>query len=79
MKYSRSYLSLLYKVKKEKKYFTSNGDIIEYFFSEDLKDSPIVFGEPEKFKVFYLNFKKKLIFLLVRLSISIFSNQADGI
>ena len=44
--------------KKEKKYFTSNGDIIEYFFSEDLKDSPIVFGEPEKFKVFYLNFKK---------------------
>ena len=42
----------------KKKYFTSKGEVIDYFEFKQLSDLPIVFGDKYNFKIFYNNLKK---------------------
>ena len=44
--------------KKNKKYYTDNDDLIEYFVSDKFKNLPLVFGDYQNFKNFYTNLKK---------------------
>ena len=42
---------------KERKYFTSKGDIIEFTDLKRFKDLPLVFGDKKNFSIFYKNLK----------------------
>ncbi len=44
--------------KKNKKYYTDNDDLIDYFVSDKFKNLPLVFGDYQNFKNFYTNLKK---------------------
>ena len=43
--------------KKEKKYYTSQGNVIDYFNKDELDDLPIVFGDKNNFKIFHNSLK----------------------
>lgn len=42
---------------KERKYFTSKGDLIEFIDLKRFKDLPLVFGDKKNFSIFYKNLK----------------------
>ena len=42
---------------KQKKYFTTKGDLIDFRDIKKFKDLPIVFGDKKSFSTFYLNLK----------------------
>lgn len=42
----------------KKKYFTSKGEVIDYFEFKQLSDLPVVFGDKYNFKIFYNDLKK---------------------
>ena len=44
--------------KKEKKYYTKNGNVISFVDKEELNNLPLVFGDPVNFAIFYENLKK---------------------
>ena len=44
--------------KKEKKYFTKNGEVIAFFYSKKFENLPIVFGNESNFNNFYINLIK---------------------
>tara|TARA_Y100001958_G_C21215835_1_gene541236 strand:- start:818 stop:1477 length:660 start_codon:yes stop_codon:yes gene_type:complete len=44
--------------KKEKKYFTENGNVINFEFFREFENLPIVFGDKQNFKLLYDNLKK---------------------
>ena len=44
--------------KKDKSYYTKEGDVINYFDHINYKNLPLVFGDKESFKIFYNNLKK---------------------
>lgn len=44
--------------KKIKKYFTSNGTLIDYVAIKEFSNLPLVFDNHEKFKIFYRDLKK---------------------
>ena len=39
--------------KKEKKYYTSSGDLVDFLDLNDFKNLPIVFGDKKNFEIFY--------------------------
>ena len=43
--------------KKEKKYYTSKDDVIDFINLKQFQNLPTVFGDKESFKVFYENLK----------------------
>ena len=44
--------------KKEKKYYTKNGNVISFVDKEEFNSLPLVFGDPVNFAIFYENLKK---------------------
>ena len=44
--------------KKEKKYFTKNGEVIAFFYSKKFENLPIVFGNESNFNNFYIKLIK---------------------
>ena len=44
--------------KKEKNYYTTNGDVINFFESEKFRNLPVVFSNKDNFKKFYQNLEK---------------------
>ena len=43
--------------KKEKKYFTEDGDVIKFVNLEDFDNLPLVFGDYENFRIFQKSLK----------------------
>ena len=59
---------------KDKKYFTKNGDLVNFNNLELFKDLPYVFGNKESFEKFYCDLKK-INFLIKDIKKFIFLNK----
>ena len=43
--------------KKQKRYFTEKGDVINFFYLKKFENLPLVFGDKDNFKIFYNNLR----------------------
>ena len=43
--------------KKQKRYFTEKGDVINFFHLKKFENLPLVFGDKDNFKIFYNNLR----------------------